>query len=127
MAAVQPIRKQSYEQVYLLLKTAIEQRRCLSARYRGYFRLLCPHVLGRNSMGAPQVLAYQYGGESASGLGPRGSPDNWRCIAIEKLTGVALVDDPWITPPNYSQSQSCVVEIEFDTQATRFLSAEAAE
>ncbi len=113
MAAVQPIRKQSYEQVYLLLKTAILGKICLSARYRGYLRLLCPHILGRNSEDEMRVLAYQYGGSSASGLEPVGSPANWRCISLEKLTDVRFNEDRWIVPPNYSRSQSCVTAVEF--------------
>ena len=48
MAAVQPIRKQSYEQIYLLLKTAILQQHCLSAYYKGHLRLFLPCILGRS-------------------------------------------------------------------------------
>src|SRR5262249_33922766 len=33
-----------------------------------------------NRLGQPRALCYQYGGESESGLGPIGSPDNWRCV-----------------------------------------------
>ena len=114
MAAVQPIRKQSYEQVYLLLKAAIFEKSCVSARYRGYLRLVCPYILGRNAEGRPHLLAYQYGGDSASGLGPTGSPENWRCIAIEKLSDVKLIDGQWITPPSHAKAQTCVALVEFD-------------
>jgi hypothetical protein len=37
-----------------------------------------------------RVLCYQYGGESRSGLDPVGSPANWRCVALEKLSGLTV-------------------------------------
>lgn len=114
MAAVQPIRKQSFERVFSLLKTAIFQKSCVSARYAGYRRLLSPHILGRAKEGTLQLLAYQYGGESRSGLSYPGSPDNWRCIAIEKLSEVELNEDHWHTPTNHSRPQKCVVTVFYD-------------
>lgn len=47
---------------------------------QGEAELFCPHRLGRNQAGQSRVLCYQYGGDSESGLGPAGSPANWRCI-----------------------------------------------
>lgn len=38
------------------------------------------------------MLCYQFGGASRSGLKPPGSPDNWRCIALDKLNGVELLE-----------------------------------
>jgi hypothetical protein len=38
------------------------------------------------------LLCYQYGGESESGLKAMGSPENWRCIALDKLRSVELLD-----------------------------------
>ena len=60
--------------------------------------------------GQLRVLCYQYGGESESGLQPAGSPANWRCIVLEKLSRVKLLDDAWRTAPNHSRPASCVVE-----------------
>lgn len=112
MAAVQPIRQQSYEQIYALLQEAIQQKSCLSARYRGYRRLLCPYVLGRNQNNEPRVLAYQYGGGSASGLDPSGSANNWRCIALDKLSDVTLIPEEWVEAPNQGNPQTCIAIIE---------------
>jgi len=64
-------------------------------------RLLCPHRLGRSKQGQLRVLCYQYGGESESGLQPAGSAANWRCIAIEKLSAVKLLEGSWRTAPNH--------------------------
>lgn len=112
MAAVQPIRQQSYEQIYALLQQAVLVKSCLSARYRGYRRLLCPYVLGRNNSDEHRVLAYQYGGSSASGLEYVGSPNNWRCIALEKLSDVSLIEDEWVEAPNQGAPQTCIATIE---------------
>src|SRR5580658_174868 len=72
--------------------------------------------LGRNSKGQLRVLCYQYGGESETGLGPPGSSDNWRCIAVEKLTAVEPLDGPWQTAPNHSRPASCIVDPDIDAE-----------
>jgi hypothetical protein len=90
---------QTVEEMYRLIWTAIENRQPISAIYKERPRLFCPHRLGRNRLGEPRVLCYQYGGESESGLGPIGSPENWRCVVFEKLRCVELVDGSWKTAP----------------------------
>ena len=80
-------------------------------------RLLCPHLLGWNRHRRLQVLCYQYGGDSESGLEPLGSPDNWRCLAVEHLSPVELLDDPWQTAENHSRPQTCIEEVELDVDA----------
>jgi len=60
--------------------------------------------------------ALQYGGESKSGLQPMGSAANWRCVALEKLSRVKLVEDAWRTAPNHSRPASCVVEADIDAE-----------
>ena len=67
---------QTVEDMYRLIWTAIENRQPIAAIYRDLPRLFCPHRLGRNRQGQPRVLCYQYGGESETGLGPIGSPEN---------------------------------------------------
>jgi hypothetical protein len=65
----------------------------VSAVYHDLPRLFCPHRLGRNSKGEFRVLCYQYGGESERGLGPPGSPANWRCIVLEELREIELLHE----------------------------------
>jgi hypothetical protein len=62
------------------------------------------------------VLCYQYGGESETGLKPPGSPDNWRCIALDKLGNVEPLDGAWQTAPNHSRPASCVVDADMDAE-----------
>jgi hypothetical protein len=102
--------------VYWKVYTAIEGRWPISAVYHEHPRLFCPHRLGRNREGRFRVLCYQYGGESESGLEPPGSPANWRCIALEKLRGVELLDGPWRTAPNHSRPASCIVDPDIDAE-----------
>jgi hypothetical protein len=105
---------QPEEDVYRLIWTAVEHRCPIAAVYKDRHRLFCPHRLGRNRQGQSRVLCYQYGGESESGLQPAGSPDNWRCIAVEKLSTVELLEGSWRTAPNHSRPASCIVDADID-------------
>jgi hypothetical protein len=102
--------------VYWIVRTAVETRRPISAVYHDRDRLFCPHRLGRNKEAKYRVLCYQYGGESESGLKPIGSPDNWRCIALDELLHVELLDGPWKTAPNHSRPASCIVDVDADAE-----------
>lgn len=108
---------QTVEDMYGLLKRAVISRRPVSAVYGGHDRLLCPHRLGKTQRGQLRALCYQYGGESGSGLEPAGSPENWRCIVVEKMSRVRLIEDgPWFTAPNHSRPQSCVLIADVDAE-----------
>ena len=107
---------QTVEEIYQLVWTAVAHRQPIEAGYQGRFRLFCPHRLGRNSEGRLRVLCYQYGGDSQSGLQPLGSPANWRCIVLEKLGRVKLLQDIWHTAPNNSRPASCVIDADIDAE-----------
>ena len=103
--AVIRARIQTVEDIYQLVRTAVVSKRPIRAIYHGRDRWFCPHWLGRNHDGQIRVLCYQYGGESGSGLQAAGSPENWRCIALEKLSRVELLEGEWHTAPNHSRPQ----------------------
>lgn len=108
---------QTVEDIYRLMWTAVASKQPIEARYHGQPRLFCPHRLGRNRKGQRRVLWYQYGGESESGLQPAGSPSNWRCIVLEKLSQVRLLEEAaWHTAPNHSRPASCVVDADIDAK-----------
>jgi hypothetical protein len=107
---------QTVEDIYQLVWTAIASKQPISAIYKDLPRLFCPHRLGRNRAEQLRVLCYQYGGESESGLSPMGSPDNWRCVALEKLRTVELVEGSWKTAPNHSRPATCVVDADIDAE-----------
>jgi hypothetical protein len=102
------------ESVYRMVRAAVVSRRPIAAVYHDRPRLFCPHRLGRNKEGQRRVLCYQFGGESESGLSPVGSPDNWRCIAVDKLRHVELLEGMWRTAPNHSRPASCIVDADVD-------------
>jgi hypothetical protein len=115
--AVVEAKIQTVEDIYRLLWTAVSERRPVSAIYDRRPRLMCPHRLGRNVEGQLRVLCYQYGGQSSSGLEPAGSPENWRCIAVEKLRSVTLLDaGVWQTAPNHSRPARCVADADIDAE-----------
>jgi hypothetical protein len=115
MAVVQA-KMQTVEDIYRLVWAAVANKRPIEAIYHGRPRLFCPHRLGRNKAGRLRVLCYQYGGQSESGLEPVGSPANWRCMALEKLSQVKLLEDAWRTAPNHSRPASCVVDADIDAE-----------
>jgi hypothetical protein len=102
------------EGVYRIVRAAVVSRRPIAAVYHDRPRLFCPHRLGRNKEGQRRVFCYQFGGESESGLSPVGSPDNWRCIAVDKLRHVELLEGMWRTAPNHSRPASCIVDADVD-------------
>ena len=107
---------QTVEEIYRLVWTAVQRRQPIEATYQRRLRLFCPHRLGRNAGGQLRVVCYQYGGDSQSGLEPVGSPANWRCVMLEKLSRVKLLDDAWRTAPNHSRPGSCVVKPDIDVE-----------
>ena len=109
-------RIQTVEDIYRLVRTAVVCKHPIRAIYQGHERWFCPHRLGRNHEGQVRVLCYQYAGESRSGLQTAGSPENRRCIALEKLHRVELLEDAWHTAPNHSRPQTCVAEVEVDAE-----------
>jgi hypothetical protein len=108
---------QAREDIHRLVHGAVVGRRPIAAVYDGCRRLLCPHKLGWNRSGQLRVLCYQYGGESVSGLQPQNASANWRCLALEKLSAVQLLDDAWRSAPNHSQPQTCIERVEVDAEA----------
>lgn len=104
------------EAVYRAVYGAVQHRQPIAARYKELPRLFCPHRLGRNSKGELRVLCYQYGGESESGLAPSGSSENWRCIALDRLSGIETLAGPWRTAPNHSRPASCIVDPDIDAE-----------
>ena len=107
---------QTVEEIYGLVWTAVANKQPIEANYQGRYRLFCPHRLGRNREGQLRVLCYQYGGESRSGLDPLDASANWRCVALEKLSRVKLLEDAWRTAPNHSRPASCVAEADIDAE-----------
>jgi hypothetical protein len=78
--------------------------------------VLSTPIRAEQEKAAAAGVVYQYGGESESGLEPAGSPANWRCIVLGKLSKVRLLEDAWRTAPNHSRPASCVVDVDIDVE-----------
>ena len=108
---------QTVEDMYRLIWTAIANRQPIRAIYKDVPRLFCPHRLGRHRLGQTSrpVLSVRRR-ERVRGLGPMGSPENWRCLVFEKLRRVERVSDSWRSAPNHSRPATCVVEADIDAE-----------
>lgn len=95
------------EDSYQLILNALEKRKPVRVEYEGCLRSICPHVIGRNAAGALRVFAYQYSGTSRSGLAEGGG---WRCLALDQLREVEILDEPWRSEPH--APQRCVQQVE---------------
>ena len=98
---------------YATVRSAIAEKRHVIARYNGFVREMCPHVIGTKN-GREQALFYQFGGSSSSGLSPIGSPSNWRCIPLQTIEIIEIRDGEWYTAHNHSRPQTCVDDIDLE-------------
>jgi hypothetical protein len=95
---------------YQLFAEAMRQRKQLVCIYAGYRRELCPIILG-HSQGEEKALAFQFAGESRSGLPPGGE---WRCLFLAKASEIRLRAGPWRNGLSHRQPQGCVAEVDLD-------------
>jgi hypothetical protein len=83
--------------VHAILKSAILGRRCVMLRGEGLRRKLCPHALGFKNKRL-KLLAFQYGGDSASGLPASGG---WRSFLVDGIEWAELTDGAWRSSDDY--------------------------
>ena len=114
MSTPLPIRTQSTDDILVTIREAILKRMPIRVRYDGGERLLCPHMLGRNKEGRGRILCLQLGGESASGLGRKDAHEEWRCLALEKLSYVELADVAWQPASSSLRRPKCLDSIELE-------------
>lgn len=100
---------------YEILRDAIANKKIVTATYRGKVRVMCPHTLG-TKRGRQQALFYQFAGESNTGLGPDGDPENWRCMFLDEMSNLSSREakGEWHTAPNHSRPQTCVDQIDVE-------------
>jgi hypothetical protein len=99
---------------YLVIRRAMENMQNITLEYQGKKRELSPHTLGYKD-GREKVLSYQFGGESSSGLAPRGSATNWRYMFIGEIKAVKVSKErEWHTAPTHSRPQSCIDDVDIE-------------
>lgn len=90
----------------------MDERKSISAYYDRFFRKLSPYVLGTKK-GIYQCLFYQYGGKSSKGVIDGKSKYNWRCLKLDKLEQIQILDDPLQKPEiiSHKKPSYCVDSI----------------
>ena len=95
---------------YRLFEQAMAERKQILCMYDGYRRELCPIILG-HSQREEKALAFQFGGESKSGLPPGGE---WKCLLLSGVSDIQLRDGPWHAGSGHSRKQTCVEVVDLD-------------
>jgi len=98
-------------EIYNLVRQAIENKQQVIATYDAYYREMCPHAIGLKK-GKEHALFYQFAGTSKSGLGPPGSFAKWRCIPISGMSEISVRDGEWHTATDHTRRQTCVAKID---------------
>jgi hypothetical protein len=95
---------------YDLFAEAIRKQLQVHCTYGGYRRALCPIVLGHGK-GGEKALVFQFGGDSSSGLPPRGE---WKCLRLAKVENPELREGAWHAGDSHRQRQPCVEDVDMD-------------
>lgn len=95
---------------YKLFAEAIRAQKQIVCTYNGYYREICPIILGHRN-GKEKALTYQFGGHSEKGL-PSGG--QWRCLFLARVKGAQLRDGPLHTGDSHTQPQGCVEIVDLD-------------
>jgi uncharacterized protein (DUF4415 family) len=98
------------EHVYECCVDAIVNRRLLTFRYQGFYRVVCPHVLG-SGKDRLRLLAFQIGGESSQPLPPEGI---WRCFGLEEIESPELQKGKWRTGEKHERPNTCITDVHLD-------------
>ena len=94
-----------------IIRRAILDKLQVVATYKGLRREMCPHAIGVKK-GKVHALFYQFAGESSSGLPPDGE---WRCLVVDELSNVSVLEGAWHTSPNYSiERQTCIDDVDVE-------------
>jgi hypothetical protein len=96
---------------YKLFERAIREKKQIVCIQNGKKRELCPIVLGHKKDGREVALAFQFAGESESGLPPGG---DWRCLYLATVTDVRLREGRWHSGERHARPQSCVEIVDLD-------------
>jgi len=93
---------------WAVLAKALTQHQPVRARYHGHERVLCPHALGWKH-GRPKLLALQSSGTTTTA---QPTHQRWRSMFIDEIENPKIINEPWQTASNYSQTSNCFDTIE---------------
>ena len=97
---------------YAIVRQAIIDRHQIVGIYGGFYRELCPHLIGTKN-GKEQALFFQFAGETSDGgIADPSSSQNWKCMQLSKFTKVEARPGPWYTADNHTKPSTCVDSID---------------
>jgi hypothetical protein len=108
--------KQTVDEIHQLIQRAVSAGGRFSRSTTVMIGVFARIGWGVTVMASFGRCATSYGGTSESGLEPEGSPKNWRCITVERLSNVMLRRGRWRTAPNHSRPQTCIMVPEADVE-----------
>lgn len=92
-----------------ILRRAIQEKLVVECDYGGYRRVLAPHKLGTTAEQILNVLCYQIAGTSSSGAIVPKDPQNWRCMAVDRMENLTFNQDfDWDSNSYHSQPSRCI-------------------
>jgi hypothetical protein len=83
MSETRPLQPPRAGAAVALVSAALRARRALSLRYRGAWRVVHPHAVGRSARGRLSLLAWQVADERASD-----ATEGWRMFDLRQLEGL---------------------------------------
>jgi hypothetical protein len=104
--------------IYETIKAALLAKKAVVIVRDGVERYVCPHVIGtkyekKTGRLRQNCLFYQWAGESESGLGPDRSDLNWRCMHIDEIESVKVLEgEPWHTVDVLPTKMSFCVDLD---------------
>lgn len=101
---------------YQLFRQAILERKQIVCTYQGYYREICPHILGYKKR-AEKALVFQFAGETSSYLPREGE---WRCLSLAEVRDARLREGPWHEGGQHRRTQACIdiVDVDVNIEAT---------
>lgn len=92
---------------YVRVRDALIKRQTVIASYDGLHRELCPHAIG-TTRDVERALFYQCAGHSSKGPVVPGSPDNWRCMDLHRLSVIGVREGQWDSIPTHGRRSRCI-------------------
>lgn len=108
-------RIQTVEHLYRLVWTAIANKRPAEAPVPWTPSSILSAPIGAESgrATARAVLSIRRGERERTSAG---GVANWRCLALEEVSRVKLLEDAWRTAPNHSRPASCAIDADIDAE-----------
>ena len=103
------MKQTGHSALFGLLHRAILERKQVAFGYQGYWREVCPIILGHKA-GRERLLGYQFAGSGSRGP-VRGE---WKCFELAEIEDAKTRSGRWHSGAEHRAPQSCVDEVFID-------------